>query len=130
MIIGLCFVVALIPIRILFNIDYSLIYDILAVCCGFVVAIIFSSLTKFKALCIAMLLFILYFYLFKIPMMSIIITLVALAFQVLLNIIKLPIIILGFLVLAFVAYKNGSMRLAFFLQFVFCGTYCGLYCCV
>lgn len=83
MIIGLCFVVALMPIRILFNIDYSLIYDILAVCCGFVVAIIFSSLTKFKALCIAILLFTLYFYLFKIPMMSIIITLVALAFQVL-----------------------------------------------
>ena len=83
MIIGLCFVVVLMPIRILFNIDYSLIYDILAVCCGFVAVIIFSSLTKFKALCIAILLFTLYFYLFKIPMMSIIITLVALAFQVL-----------------------------------------------
>ncbi|WP_317397681.1 hypothetical protein, partial [Helicobacter bilis] len=56
-------VVVLMPIRILFNIDYSLIYDILAVCCGFVAAIIFSSLTKFKALCIAILLFTLYFYL-------------------------------------------------------------------
>ncbi|MDY5184618.1 hypothetical protein [Helicobacter trogontum] len=119
---SLCFAVTLMFARILFDISYSLIYDILAVCCGFVVAVIFSSLTKLKALCVAMLLFILYFCLFNVPMNAIIITLCGFGIQVLSlhlsNTLKLLIIVLGFLTLAFVAYKSGAMRLTFFLQFV------------
>ena len=82
---SLCFGIVLILIRILPLewLDYPLIYDILAMCCGFVSAAILVNYNIFKALCIASLLFVVYFLFFQVSIMAIITALCAFILQIL-----------------------------------------------
>lgn len=122
---SLCFGITLILIRILpFEwLDYSIIYDILAMCCGFVSALIVKHCTRFKALCFTILLFMAYFLLFKVPVIAIMTTLCAIILQILSvylqDKIKIFFISISFGVLLLIAYNDGYVRLTFLLQFVF-----------
>ena len=81
---SLCFGITLILIRILpLELKYAPIYDILAMCCGFISAVILVSYSIFKALCIASLLFAAYFLFFQVSIMAIITALCAFILQIL-----------------------------------------------
>ena len=122
---SLCFGISLIFIRMLpFEwLNYATIYDILAMCCGFISAVILVSYSIFKALCIAILLFIAYFLFFQVSIMAIITALSAFIIQIIsvyvLDKIRVVFIILGLGIIALIAYYNNSVRLEFLLEFVF-----------
>ena len=122
---SLCFGISLIFIRILpFEwLHYAAIYDILAMCCGFISAAILVSYNIFKASCIAGLLFIVYFLFFQVSIMAIITALSAFIIQIISiyvpDKIKVTFIILCLGIMALIAYCNNSVRLEFLLEFVF-----------
>lgn len=122
---SLCFAITLIIIRILpFEwLSYSLAYDILAICCGFLAAIVLIKYSWLKSLCLASLFFVVYFLLFKIPFVAIMTALCAFALQMLsLHLqdkIKFFLIFISLSVLIFIIYGSNSARLIFLLQFVF-----------
>ena len=122
---SLCFGIVLILIRILPLewLDYPLIYDILAMCCGFVSAAILVNYNIFKALCIASLLFVVYFLFFQVSIMAIITALCAFILQILSlyvpKKIKIFFISISLGVLVLIAYSGGYFRLEFLLEFIF-----------
>lgn len=122
---SLCFGITLILIRILpFEwLDYSLIYDILAMCCGFVSAFILKQYARFKAICFIIPLFIAYFLFFKVPFVAIMTALCAIILQILSlylqDKIKIFFISINFGALLLIAYSGDYVRLTFLLQFVF-----------
>ncbi|EEQ64250.1 hypothetical protein HPMG_01707 [Helicobacter pullorum MIT 98-5489] len=122
---SLYFGITLILIRILpFEwLDYSLIYDILAMCCGFVSAFILKHYTRFKAICFIIPLFIVYFLFFKVPFVAIMTALCAIILQILSvylqDKIKIFFISIIFGALLLIAYSGDYVRLTFLLQFVF-----------
>lgn len=122
---SLYFGITLILIRILpFEwLDYSLIYDILAMCCGFVSAFILKHYIRFKAICFIIPLFIVYFLFFKVPFVAIMTALCAIILQILSvylqDKIKIFFISISFGVLLLIAYSGDYVRLTFLLQFVF-----------
>jgi len=122
---SLCFAITLTFIRILpFEwLNYSIAYDILAICCGFLVAIILIKCSRLKSLCFASLLFVVYFLLFRIPFVAIMTALCAFVLQVLSlylrGKIKFFLIFSSFSILLFMACSGDFMRLIFLLQFIF-----------
>ena len=122
---SLCFGISLIFIRMLpFEwLNYATIYDILAMCCGFISAVMLVSYNIFKALCIASLLFIAYFLFFKVPFVAIMTALCAIILQILSvylqDKIKIFFISISFGALLLIAYSGDYVRLTFLLQFVF-----------
>lgn len=122
---SLCFGVSIISIRILpFEwLNYSPIYDILSMCCGFVSATILLSYRIFKALCIISLCFIVYFLFFKVPLIAIMTALCAFILQIaslyVQNKIKVFLLTLYLGIIAFMAYYNDFARLEFILEFAF-----------
>lgn len=122
---SLCFGITLTFIRILplEYLDYSLIYDVLAILCGFLVAIVLIYYSRLKALCVALALFIMYFLFFKVPFTAAMVALCAFVSQILslylLDKIKNFLILISFSIILFIAYSSDSMRLVFLLHFVF-----------
>lgn len=97
-----------------------MIYDLLAMCCGVISAVIRVSYNIFKALCITSLLFMMYFIL-KVHLIAIITALCILIMQIasLYMQDKIKVFFIGFDIALFTTCSVDSMRLGFLLEFVF-----------
>lgn len=100
---------------------YPMIYDILSICCGFLSAIILTNCSIFKAICAAVILFIIYFLFFKVFISVMIVTLCAFMLQVISlymrNKLKILVILLCLGVILFLIYYK-LVGLTFLLQFI------------
>ena len=110
---------------------HSIIYDILTICCGFVSAVIFTSYDKQdKGVCYAIIIFLIYFLVFKVPQVSLYAIFSAIcAFVAQFLIMRFKnikirvsifcIVALTLCIMSIVAYSNDYAKLIFLVGFVF-----------
>ncbi|TQR52279.1 hypothetical protein [Campylobacter troglodytis] len=127
---SLCFVIVIVSTRFIpFESNHhSIIYDILTICCGFVSAVIFVSYDKhYKGACYVIIIFLIYFLIFKVPLYAIFSAICALVAQFLimrLKSIKIQVSIfcidmLTLCIMYIVTYSNDYAKLIFLIEFVF-----------
>ena len=129
---SLCFAIVIVGARFapFESNHHSIIYDILAICCGFVSAVIFTSYDKrYKGVCCAIIVFLIYFLIFKVPQVSLYAIFSAVcAFVVQFLIMRLTnikiqvsifcIVALMLCIMSIVAYSNDYAKLIFLVEFV------------
>ncbi|MGX2985207.1 hypothetical protein ACWIWK_07045 [Helicobacter sp. 23-1048] len=126
---SLCFAIVIVGARFapFESNHHSIIYDILAICCGFVSAVIFVSYDKsYKGACGAIIIFLLYFLIFKVPLYAIFSAICALVAQFFIMRFKsmkiqkfiFCIVALTLCIMGIVAYSNDYAKLIFLVEFV------------
>lgn len=127
---SLCFAIVIVGARFtpFESNQHSIIYDILAICCGFISAVIFTSYDKRnKGTCYAIIVFLIYFLIFKVPFYAIFSAICAFVAQFLISRFKsikiqisiFCIFVLTLCIMGIVAYSNDYARLIFLVKFVF-----------
>ena len=127
---SLCFAIVIVGARFapFESNHHSIIYDILAICCGFISAVIFTSYDKrYKGVCYAIIIFLIYFLIFKVPLYAIFSVICALVVQFLITRLKsikiqksiFCIVALTLCIVAIVAYSNDYAKLIFLAEFIF-----------
>ncbi|MGX3097628.1 hypothetical protein [Helicobacter sp. 23-1046] len=126
---SLCFAIVIVGARFapFESNHHSIIYDILTICCGFVSAVIFVSYDKsYKGACGAIIIFLLYFLIFKVPLYAIFSAICAFVAQFFIMRFKsmkiqkfiFCIATLTLCIMGIVAYSNDYAKLIFLVEFV------------
>ena len=127
---SLCFIIVIVCARFtpFESSHHSIIYDILAICCGFVSAVIFVSYDKhYKGACCAIIIFLIYFLIFKVPLYAIFSAICAFVAQFLIMRFKrikiqvsiFCIVALTLCIMSIVAHSNDYVKLIFLIEFIF-----------